>query len=217
MVMGPAVGLLAYEVTRQAGAVQFVIVFTAASVLLGLIVSVLQRRSAGLVLRDVTISIPEFSRFTFVVNDEHKRVAWILFIETASRVSTQPLSSEQGFIREALTSLHSLFGTVRDTLKTMDPSRAGRRASVEIFALGMLNAELRPFLSKWHPLLAEFEQSGAVNESEWDRRAECRKDLEFMRQRIMAYCRAFGELAGVEDVDEFFEEAVDGDEVDGAD
>jgi hypothetical protein len=38
------------------------------------------------------------------------------------RISTRPLAEEEGFIREALTSLYGLFATTRDTLKASRPS-----------------------------------------------------------------------------------------------
>lgn len=204
VVLGPILGLASYYVMRQGGVLVYVSVFTAAALLIGVVTSLTQRRMAGLVLRDVTVSIPEFAGFSFVVNDEHKRVAWRLFIETASRVSTQPLPEARGFLREALTSLYTLFTTVREELKTMSPSRSGRKATVEMFALRMLNNELRPFLTKWHPLLARYEGRHEQDEDEWDRASECRKELEEMRRRIIKYAQAFGELAEIADLDEYF-------------
>ncbi len=86
----------------------------------------------------------------------------------------------------------------------MSPSLSGRNATVEMFALRMLNNELRPFLTKWHPLLARFEEDQEHNEDEWDRASECRQDLEEMRKRIIKYAQAFGELAEIADLDEYF-------------
>lgn len=204
VVLGPILGLASYYIMQRGGAMVYVSLFTLATLVIGVVTSLTQRRMAGLVLRDVTVSIPEFAGFSFVVNDEHKRVAWRLFVETASRVSTQPLPADQGFLREALTSLYALFATVREELKTMSPSLSGDNATVEIFALRMLNDELRPFLTKWHPLLARFEEERDADEREWERASECREELEAMRQCIVKYAQAFAELAGVTNVQEYF-------------
>lgn len=204
IVLGPLLGIVSYYVMQQGGALVYVSVFTGAALLIGVVTSLAQRRMVGLVLRDVTVSIPEFAGFSFVVNDEHKRVAWRLFVETATRVSTQPLPEDQGFLREAMTSLYTLFSTIREELKSMSPSLSGRRATVEVFALQMLNNELRPFLTKWHPLLKQFEEDHDQDEGKWKWAAECRAELETMRQQIIKYARAFGELAEIADLDAYF-------------
>lgn len=203
--LGPIMGFALYQPFRLGGALGFVTWFTIAAVFIGLVIAVIQKRSSSFVLRDVTLSIPEFASLGFVVNAEHKRVAWQLFVETASRVSTQSLPADDGFIREALNSLYSLFGTTRDVLKTMDPSRAGDRATVEFFALGMLNKELRPFLAKWHVRLTRFEAAQGTDDRVWPDSMECRADLEALRIRLVTYAQAFGELAGVHGVQAFFD------------
>ena len=208
IVFGPLIGLMAHEVSQSAGRIQYVVTFTAGTLLVGLVVSFLQRRSSGLVLCDVTLSIPKFSTLKFVVNNEHKRVAWILFVETASRIATQPMAPTDGILREALSSLHGLFETCREALKTMDPNQSGSRASVEFFALTMLNNELRPFLSKWHPILTAFEsQELDKSENDWPRAQECRAELESLRSRILEYSHGFGHLAGIKGVDDFFSDS----------
>jgi hypothetical protein len=196
--------LISYWIAQAGGLLAHVSIFTAASILIGTVVSLAQRRIAGLVLRDFTVSIPEFSTLSFEVNDEHRRVAWRLFVETASRVSTQPLAADDGFLKEAMDSLYKLFGTVREELKTMEPSRSGKNATVEMFALEMLNDELRPFLTKWHPALERFESEGTGNENDWQDASECRNELEAMRKRILKYAQAFGELAGLSDIERYF-------------
>lgn len=205
-VLGAVTGGVIFFILNQAGPAQSILAFALGGLVIGMALSLLQRRSAGLVLQDVTISIPNLSTLTFAVNDEHRRVAWQLFVETASRVTTQPLPAEAGFLKEALDSLYSLFGTVRDVLKRMDPSRAGEHASVELYALKMLNEELRPFLAKWHPLLTRFERDSELGEEAWPEAEQCREELEAVRRRLLRYSRAFGKLAGVKKLDSFFQE-----------
>lgn len=112
-------------------------------------VLVLQQYWQAVQLTEVKIAVPQVSELTFVLNNDARRVAWKLYIETVTRISTQPLANEEGFIREALTSLHGLFATTRDTLKVGRPSvPASGGQTVEHLAVTMLNHELRPFLAK---------------------------------------------------------------------
>lgn len=141
------------------------------------------------------------SELTFVVNNDARQVAWKLYIETVTRVSTQPLTDEEGYIREALTSLYGLFATTRDTLKASRPSVpvSGGQA-VEHLAVTMLNHELRPFLSKWHPRLREFEKAHPDGqESAWPGNVECRSDLRHVQSHLVGFALGFARLAGVRD------------------
>lgn len=202
--VGGGLGLILQLISKFEGRQRWVIT----GVLLGLGVfwlsTFLRGRHKELELSEVKLSIPKFSQFTFLVNAEYRRVAWKLFVETTTRISTQPLGAEEGFLKEALASLYGLFQTTRDLLKGMEPSRdpSDEEWSVEMFAISMLNDVLRPFLAKWHPLLSEFEKTGK-NESEWDGNAACRSELEEVRRELLAYARGFGELAGVANLDYF--------------
>lgn len=157
--------------------------------------------------KEIHLSIPQFSEMTFVVDDSNRHVAWSLFIETITRITTQPLDTDEGFLREALSSLYGLFQITRDLLKSMEPSKdvSGNKMTVEMFAISMLNDELRPFLAKWHPLLTNFETRFPDKlDSEWDLNSECREELNKLRSQIMDYARGFGELAEVKNLEFFF-------------
>ena len=55
----------------------------------------------------------------------------------------------------------------------------------------MLNNELRPFLSHWHPVLGQWEKEHPqLPESEWPQSAECRAQLIVVQQRLQAYVSA---------------------------
>ncbi len=200
-IIGALVGFILVSIFQLSGIARF----AAAGALIGLVVTaIVDRDYKGTQLSQVQLSIPQFSSMTFVVNAEYRRVAWKLFVETSTRVSTQPLGSEEGFLREALNSLHGLFGTTRELLKVMEPSLGNGDTTVEMFAFDMLNKELRPFLSKWHPQLQAFEeQFPKKGEREWDRNQECRQELENLRKQLLKYARGFGELAGVSHLDHF--------------
>lgn len=194
-------GFILLIVVRLTGVPQFI----AAGALIGLVVTaIVDRDYKGTQLSQVQLSIPQFNSMTFIVNAEYRRVSWKLFVETSTRISTQPLGSEEGFLREALNSLHGIFGTTRELLKVMEPSPGNGGTTVEMFAFDMLNNELRPFLSKWHPQLEAFEeQHQDKDESEWDKNQECRQELEDLRQRLLRYAKGFGELAGVSHLEHF--------------
>jgi hypothetical protein len=155
-------------------------------------------------LSEVTISVPQFSELTFKVNNEARQVAWQLYVETVTRISTQSMADDDGLIREALTSLYGLFGTTRDTLKASRPSApVPGGQTVEFLAVTMLNRELRPFLSKWHPRLKLFETANpAGHESAWPGNMPCRAELRDTQIRLLAYAIGFAKLAGVRDASE---------------
>jgi SMC interacting uncharacterized protein involved in chromosome segregation len=133
-------------------------------------------------------------------------VAWNLFIETITRISTQPLRSDSGHLRESLESLYNLFSTTRNLLKEMKPSAEINGTTVELFAVSMLNDELRPYLSKWHPLLSDFEANNpSKKEVDWELNKQFREELEQLRVRIVKYAYGFGEIAGVANLNKFFE------------
>lgn len=156
-VVGAPAGLVIFELTRIGGRGLYITAGAVAG-MAGILVIQIYHRSAR--LTEVKVSVPQLSELTFVVNNESRNVAWQLFVETVTRVSTQPLDDDEGLTREALTSLYGLFATTRDTLKSSRPSvPAPGGQTVEHLAITMLNQELRPFLSKWHPRLREFEQA----------------------------------------------------------
>jgi len=68
---------------------------------------------------------------------------------------------EEGFLREALTFLDSLFGTTRQILRRFGPAVARPKADRELFfariAVAVLNLVLRPFPAQWHRVLAGYE------------------------------------------------------------
>jgi hypothetical protein len=203
-VLGFLIGWLVFSVSTLSGKS----LFLAEGALIGLVISAIavafNRGSGFLTLSEMTLNLPQFGEMKFAINLEYRRVAWKLFVETLTRVSTQPLGTEEGSLREALTSLNSLFSATRELLKNMPPSKPASKVTVEMLAVRMLNQEIRPFLSKWHVRLQKFEAiRPGVEESEWSQNEECRKELEALRSRLMNYAKAFGELASVANLTEF--------------
>ncbi|NJP34267.1 hypothetical protein [Micromonospora thermarum] len=196
LVVGAAVGMAIYQGSRLTGRNLFILCGATAG---GVAAIVVHGYSRNVRLTDVTISVPQFSDLHFAVTRDSQQVAWKLFIEAVTRISTQPLDMGTGLLREALTSLYGLFAITRDVLKESEPSRqTGSDPTVEHLAIAMLNVELRPFLSRWHPILRDWESTHPdQGEREWPLDAECRSELAAMQRRLLPYVLGFGKLAGV--------------------
>jgi hypothetical protein len=206
-VIGAAIGFLVYTISRVTGRNLDVILGGIAGAVAVVIIQQFWRTTQ---LTQVKITVPNLSELTFVVNDDARQVAWTLYVETVTRVSTQALADENGFIREALTSLYGLFGTTRDVLKASRPSApVSGQQTVEHLAVTMLNLQLRPFLSKWHPRLREFEKANPhLSESAWPDNVPCRAELRTTQTDLARYALNFARLAGVKDAEEMMHQGV---------
>lgn len=197
---GAVVGIAVYEASLLKGPSLYGLTGATAGAVAGLVVHTYSRNAR---LTDVTITIPQLSELHFVVTKESQQIAWRLFVETVTRISVQSLDEDSGLIREALSSLYGLFQTTRDVLTHAQPSRSYDGApTVEELAIAMLNLELRPFLSYWHPALAKWERANpGGDESSWPRNSECRSNLTLVQQRMREYAIGYARLAGVSDAD----------------
>jgi len=66
----------------------------------------------------------------------------------------------------------------------------------------MLNHELRPLLSKWHPRLREFEKAHPNGpESAWADNMTCRSELRQVQAHLIGFALGFARLAGVRDAE----------------
>lgn len=132
-----------------------------------------------------------------------KIVAWSLYVELVTRIAIQPLKSDEGLLKEALTSLHSLFGTTRQILKEAGPVVGVSPKSVGGIAIAVLNQGIRPFLAKWHPALEDWESkrlstiSNKQHEKDWDKEPELRRELESLTHHLKQYADALAKIADV--------------------
>nr|WSZ95897.1 hypothetical protein OH820_09750 [Streptomyces sp. NBC_00857] len=197
---GALTGLAVFSLTQVTSRILFVVTGGAVGAVTVLAVQWYRRLAQ---LTEVKVTIPQLSELTFAVNNDSRQVAWRMFVETVTRVSTQPLASDEGVVREALTSMYGLFATTRETLKAARPSApVPGGQTVEYLAITMLNRELRPFLSHWHPRLREFEQAHLDGpESEWSENGACRAELQRVQRDIHAYAIGFARLAGVREAE----------------
>jgi len=156
-------------------------------------------------LRKVTVNLPfGIGGAEWEADSTERRAAWALYVELITRISTQPLAFEQGLTREALNSLYSLFGSTREILREAGPDVGASRSSVGGIAITVLNNGLRPFLSKWHPLLATWEARRPDNigakeyEEQWCYATQVRGELESLRQDLGQYANALAKIAGID-------------------
>ncbi len=140
--------------------------------------------------------------------DERERdAAWELYVELITRISVVELKPDEGLLREALSSLYSLFATTRDILKKYGASVARPKGegfiSFGYLAVAILNTVLRPVLAKWHPLLLDYESKKESNistiehEKNWENHEELRKVLNNIRHILIEYANLLAEVADV--------------------
>ena len=167
------------------------------------------RKTESIELREVEVNLLGI-KGKWVADREQQTAAWELYVELVTRVALQQLPDDQGILREALDSLHSLFGETRRILRTHGP-RVGRKLTGDSLAfasiaLYILNNVLRPLLTKWHPELQAHEsrrQPGEAvyaHEMKWDetKRNELRKALNEVRPVLAEYANLLAAAAAVD-------------------
>ena len=141
---------------------------------------------------------------TWVPDESQREAAWELHVELATRVAVVGLTPGEGLFREALTSLHSLFGTTRTILRERGPdvAKPGKGdLSFGQLAVSVLNGTVRPFLAKWHVALLDYEAnrppgiSQIDHECAWERSEELRTELNKMQAALASYSEQLAEVA----------------------
>ncbi len=143
--------------------------------------------------------------------DEAERsAAWELYYELVSRVAVMELPRDEGLLREALSSLYSLFGTTRDIMRRHGPEVAppvpAGHVSFGMLAMTVLNQVLRPLLTTWHPRLAAHEAlrpegtDPVAYERAWQHAGELRDAIAAVRSSLLSLARTLQEVAGVGDL-----------------
>ncbi|MBE7384224.1 MAG: hypothetical protein F6J95_022735 [Leptolyngbya sp. SIO1E4] len=161
-------------------------------------------KSAPAVLTSVTVSLPfGIGSASWEADPTEQNAAWELYVELVTRIAVQPLATDVGTVREAMNSLYSLFASTREILRKAGPKVGASHDSVGGIAIAVLNNGLRPFVSKWHPLLQTWEAekpngvSAQTHEKAWSHEPTVRNELEALRQDLTQYADALAEIAGV--------------------
>lgn len=147
-------------------------------------------------LSEVTVKLP-WVEGKWAVDDAQRAAAWEIYVELVTRIAIEPLGKDEGLLREALSSLYSLFGETRRILRAHGPKVAiperKKFLSLGQIAVDVLNVMLRPVLAKWHPLLMAHEAvphpgiSQVEHERKWGQAPELRAELEKLRASLVHY------------------------------
>lgn len=151
---------------------------------------------------------------TIDIGQAEREAAWKLYVEFGTRISTQPLASGTGSAREALSSLHSLFGITREILKEAGPEVGQSPTGLGPVAIRILNDGLRPFLTKWHVAYGDFELTAGlamlrehslrsipielVDQAAWSELDAFYAELEAVRLEMRKYVHQLAIIAGTE-------------------
>ncbi len=167
-----------------------------------------KRTATNLTKIAVNFKIPTFGiEGTWEPDESEREAAWEMYVELVTRISVAELRSDEGLLREALSSLYSFFDTTRKILREHGPSVAqmgeGNSLSFGYLAVTVLNIVLRPVLAKWHPILLDYENTkeGSVSPSEherkWDKHEELREVLNGVRIVLIKYANLLAQVADV--------------------
>jgi hypothetical protein len=147
---------------------------------------------------------------TWKPNDAERKAAWELYVEIVTRVAVVPLADGHGVLREALDSLHSLFQTTRGILRRHGPAVAEPKPEGQynfgFLAVALLNFGVRPLLTRWHPVLEEWEasrppgRSRAEHERAWSNAPTLRAELIETGGLLMSYASTLAAACGVPDL-----------------
>jgi hypothetical protein len=144
---------------------------------------------------------------TWEPDESERKAAWELYVELVTRISVTELQPHEGVLREALSSLYTLFDTTRTILRTYGPGiaqpKGGNPLSFGSLAVTMLNVIIRPVLAQWHPMLLDYEHtkestvSPLIHERQWDKGEELRHVLNEVREVLIAYANILAQVADV--------------------
>jgi hypothetical protein len=125
------------------------------------------------------------------VDERERAAAFRVQVELAHRVPVRPLGG--GGLREAISSLHSIFAFTREQLRECGPDSSQRFGEV---AERLMEEVLRPFLSEWHPALRRYEDRTQFDDTAWDPTAELRNALDALREPLLAVIRDLSRISG---------------------
>ncbi|MGP6158704.1 MAG: hypothetical protein ACLPYS_14575 [Vulcanimicrobiaceae bacterium] len=157
----------------------------------------------------INISLPGFGSVegSWEPDERERDAAWELYVELVTRIAVVELQPGEGSLREALTSLFSLFPTTRELLRKYGPvvgrPSGGSSISLGYIAVTVLNYVLRPVLAKWHPLLLDYENtrdprvSQIEHESRWSSADELRRTLNDVRSQLNEFADLLATVADV--------------------
>ncbi|WP_293150531.1 MULTISPECIES: hypothetical protein [unclassified Microcoleus] len=155
-------------------------------------------------LKKVSVNLPfGIGGAEWEADATERKAAWALYVELVTRITVESLQSDQGLLREALNSLYKMFEITRQILREAGPDVGISHNSVGGIAIAVLNQGLRPFLSKWHPLLQAWEAQCLPNtspkehEKNWSQEPQLRQELRLLSEQLDEYVKALAQIVGV--------------------
>lgn len=157
----------------------------------------------------VKLKLPHIAEIegTWKPDKNQRNAAWEMYVELITRISVVELKPDEGLLREALSSLYTLFATTRNILCKYGPSIARPKGednlSFGYLAVAILNVVLRPVLAKWHPLLLDYESTKKSpvppleHEKQWEKYEELRQVLNDVRSVLIEYANLLAQVAKV--------------------
>lgn len=119
-----------------------------------------------------------------------RSAAWEMYIELLTRITTQPLSDNDGDEKSALNSVYSLFATTREIIKRNGPGCL----NFTKIAIVILNQIVRPFTARWHRV--SLTNGFDIPEN----RILFRNELADLQTVLHHYSGLLSKVAGVEDL-----------------
>jgi hypothetical protein len=178
----------------------------------------IQEAVTSLGVTEFKLPLPGLGDFTIKVDNKQKQYIWNIFIELSTRISTVNINDSSikkstdnlGSLREALSSMYTLFSSIRGELKSMPPSPppTAECSTLESYVFILIKNELRPFLNQWHPKLKEWESTG-MPESQWPLAQLFRENLEITQERILFITHQLGQALNVSQLDKVLSSSPD--------
>lgn len=120
-------------------------------------------------------------------NAADRAIAWDMYIELQTRITTQLLDDETGNDESALTSVYQLFPLSRDFMHQHGVECANAATLLASF----LNQKVRPFTAKWHKL--SIDEEWKANPS--TQRPEFRSELRLLQPTLRQLAAALSQIA----------------------
>lgn len=131
----------------------------------------------------------KFFEAEFEMNEADKQASWEMYVELLTRITTQPLTQNNGDESTALDSIYSLFGTTRVVMKTHGRDCLGFTK----VAVVVLNQVIRPFTAKWHKLSLS---NGFSNQETC---IQFREELNELQKELIKYTQMLGVMAEIDE------------------
>lgn len=155
----------------------------------------------------VQVAVAQIKGYLYPTAEE-QAAAYELLIELSTRTAGAHLASTDGSIRDELSSIDQMFGITRDILRRHGAKASkgsGGNLSLAVIAIRVLNEVFRPVVSRWDPILTDYEARRLVDdpnataiewERRWERASQCRSELNEMRASVRSYIDTLSRIAG---------------------